>query len=259
MIAISIITPLYNSAEFLSDTIRSVQNQTFNNWEMILVDDCSADQSSGIAQSFADRDSRIRLIRLNKNLGAAVARNVAMEAAQGRYIAFLDSDDLWLPSKLETQLSFMQKKGIDFSFSAYEKIDEQGKPLGFMGVPAKINYNQLLKCCVIGCLTAMYDTEKLGKVYMPLVRKRQDFGLWLRLLKKTEFAYGIQEGLGQYRVRNDSISSNKVSAAIFNWRVYREVEKLSLLKSSYYFSHYLVRGVLRQKYPFLAKKLNFLD
>lgn len=256
---VSVITPLYNCSKYLEQTIQSVLSQTFQNWEMIMVDDCSTDNSVEVIQSFVEQDSRIRLIQLSENSGAAVARNTAIEAAQGRYIAFLDSDDLWLPHKLETQLQFMQDKDIAFSYSAYEKADEQGQSLGLIGVPEKVNYDQLLKCCVIGCLTAIYDTHKLGKVYMPLIRKRQDFGLWLRLLRKVDYAYGIQQPLAQYRVRSGSISSKKSNAAAYTWRLYREVEQLNLLKASYYFSHYAVRGVLRTKFPRLARLLGVLQ
>lgn len=259
MILVSVITPSYNSAQFISKAIRSVLNQTFTDWEMILVDDCSTDHSVAVIQSFIEQDSRIKLISLSHNSGAAVARNRAIAAAQGRYIAFLDSDDSWLPNKLETQLKFMQDKSIAFSYSSYEKVDEQGNSLGLMGVPAKVTYQQLLKCCVIGCLTAIYDTHQLGKVYMPLIRKRQDFGLWLRLLKKVDCAYGLQQPLAQYLVRTGSISSNKSTAAAYTWRLYRDVEQLNLGKSCYYFAHYAVRGVLRTRFPQLARKLSLLD
>ena len=153
----------------------------------------------------------------------------------------------------------MQKHDIAFSYTAYEKINEYGETLELMGVPDKVSYEHLLKCCVIGCLTAMYDTEKLGKVYMPLIRKRQDLGLWLRLLKKTDYAYGIHQPLAKYRVRSNSISSNKTDAAAYTWRLYRDVEKLNFCKSIYYFSHYALRGVLRQKLPGFARKLGVLD
>lgn len=256
---ISIVTPSYNSARYISATIQSVLQQSYSDWEMIVVDDCSADDSVQVVQSFSEQDPRIKLIRLSENSGAAVARNVAIKAARGRYISFLDSDDLWLPDKLETQLSFMNYNGVAFSYSGYNKIDENGQSLGSIGVPEKVNYDQLLKCCVIGCLTAMYDVHKLGKVYMPLIRKRQDLGLWLRLLKKIDYAYGIQQPLAEYRVRPGSISSKKSDAAAYTWRLYREVENLSLCKSSYYFSHYAVRGVLRTRFPFLARKLGVLD
>lgn len=258
MSTISIVTPLYNSAVFIADTIQSVQAQTFSDWEMILVDDCSTDSSVAVARTFTNRDSRIKLIQLPENLGAAVARNKAIENAQGRYIAFLDSDDLWLPDKLETQLKFMKEKDIAFSYSGYNKIGDQGQSLGLMGVPKRVNYDQLLKCCVIGCLTAMYDAHKLGKVYMPLIRKRQDFGLWLRLLKRVDYAYGIQRPLAQYRVRPGSISAKKSNAAAYTWRLYREVEKLNLFKASYYFIHYALLGILRTKLPNLARKFDIL-
>src|SRR5690606_21911418 len=186
-------------------------------------------------------------------------RNAGIKAAQGRYIAFLDSDDVWLPTKLEKQLEFMRRGDIAFSYCAYEKIDEEGEVFGRVGVPRKVSYRGLLKVCVIGCLTAMYDTQKLGKVYMPLIRRRQDLGLWLRILKKIDYAYGLQEILAQYRVRNDSISANKMVAARYTWKLYREHERLPLLKAVYYFSFYAVNGLLRTRYPGLARLLGVLD
>ncbi|MBE0472221.1 MAG: glycosyltransferase family 2 protein [Methyloprofundus sp.] len=259
MSIVSIITPSYNSAPFISDTVGSVLRQSLYDWEMIIVDDCSTDGSVELIDSFVAQDSRIKLIQLSENSGAAVARNTAIEAAQGRYIAFLDSDDIWLPNKLETQLQFMQERDIAFSYSAYEKIDEQGQPLGLMGVPDKVNYDQLLKCCVIGCLTAIYDTHKLGKVYMPTNTKREDFGTWLQILKKVDYAYGINVVQAHYRVYATQSSAKKSKMALENWRLYRDVEQLNLLKASYYFSNYAVRGVLRTKFPSLARKLHILD
>lgn len=254
---VSIITPLHNGAEFIEETIVSVLNQTFQSWEMIIVDDCSTDESVNIVQSFVNRDSRIRLVQLDKNSGAAVARNLAIELSVGQYIAFLDSDDIWLPNKLEVQISFMQQNNYPFSFSAYEKIDESGKVFASVSIPKAVTYRDLLKVCSIGCLTAIYSTEKLGKVYMPLIRKRQDLGLWLRLLKKTKYAYGIDMKLARYRVRKDSISANKLNAASYTWRLYRDVEKLPLIKAVYYFAFYAVNGVIRTKMPRLAKVLGY--
>lgn len=255
---VSIITPSYNCANYIIETINSVCSQKFAEWEMIIVDDCSSDNSVAVIKSHTEKDSRIKLIQLTENSGAAVARNTAIEAAQGRYIAFLDSDDLWLPDKLEKQLAFMQVNDYPFSYSAYNKIDENGNVFGHIGVPDKVSYSDLLKTCSIGCLTAMYDTKYFGKVNMPLIRKRQDFGLWLKLLKTTGYAYGLNETLAQYRVRADSISSNKANAARFTWRLYRDVEGLGLIKASYYFSHYAVRGLLRTKAPSLARLLGVL-
>jgi glycosyltransferase involved in cell wall biosynthesis len=256
---VSVITPLHNSAAYISETIESVLAQTYQAWELIVVDDVSTDQSVQIVEAFVERDARIKLIKLEENSGAAVARNTAIKAASGRYIAFLDSDDLWLPDKLDKQLAFMQMHGHPFTFSAYSRIDEQGQPLGLVGVPDKVSYRQMLKTSVIGCLTAMYDTVYFGKVYMPLIRKRQDYGLWLKLLKQVEHAHGLQQPLGLYRVRRDSISSNKLNTSTYNWRLYRDVENLSFLSSCYYFSHYAVRGLLRSKFPRLAKKIGVMD
>ncbi len=225
---------------------------------MIVVDDCSTDYSIKVIQSFIEQDSRISLIQLTENSGAAVARNRGIEVAQGRYIAFLDSDDLWLPNKLEKQLAFMKANNYPFSCSSYDKIDENGRVFEHIGVPDKVCYADLLKVCTIGCLTAVYDTEYFGKVSMPLIRKRQDWALWLRLLKKTDYVYGLSETLAQYRVRPDSISGDKVNASKYTWRVYREVEDLNLIKASYYFSHIIIRGFLRTKAPSLARILGLL-
>ena len=258
MSLVSIIIPLYNCSDFLKQTIQSILFQTYQNWEVIMVDDCSSDNSVLIAQEFVEKDHRIKLIQLAENSGAAVARNTAIEAAKGRYIAFLDSDDAWLPNKLEKQIAFMQENNYPFTYAAYDKVNESDEVFGHVGVPDKVTYSDLLKSCSIGCLTAMYDTEFFGKVYMPLIRKRQDLGLWLKLLKKTKYAYGLNETLGFYKVRKDSISANKKSAALFTWRLYRDIEKLSLPKAGYYFSHYAVRGLLRTKYPGVARFLGIL-
>lgn len=255
---ISIITPSYNSERFISATINSVISQTATNWEMIIVDDCSSDNSIKIIQSFVEQDSRITLIRLAENSGAAVARNTAIEVASGRYIAFLDSDDTWLPYKLEKQIAFMQENDYSFTFAAYDKVNDKGEVFGHVGVPEKVTYHDLLKSCSIGCLTAVYDTKFFGKVYMPLIRKRQDLGLWLRLLSRTKHARGLNETLGLYKVRADSISANKKNAALFTWRLYRDVENLNLIRSFYYFSHYAVRGLLRTKYPSIARFFGIL-
>lgn len=255
---VSIVTPSYNSADFISDTISSVILQTISDWEMIIADDFSSDNSAELIRSFTKKDSRIKLIQLTENAGAAVARNAAIKEAKGRYIAFLDSDDIWFPSKLEKQLAFMQKYNYVFTYAAYDKINESGRVFGKVGVPDKVSYHDLLKMCSVGCLTAMYDTEYFGKVYMPLIRKRQDLGLWLRLLKKVDYAYGINETFAQYRVRTDSISANKTSAARYTWRLYRDVEVLNIFKASYYFSHYAINGLLRTKFPKLARVLGVL-
>lgn len=255
---VSVITPIYNCQSYLQATVLSVINQTFYDWELILVDDKSGDESLMIAQQLAKEDNRIRVISLDENSGAAVARNKGIDLAEGRYIAFLDSDDMWLPEKLEKQISFMERENVAFSYSAYKKVDEHGNDLGTIGVPAQVSYTDLLKVCSIGCLTAVYDTESLGKVYMPMIRKRQDLGLWLKILKRIPFAYGINETLALYRVRNNSISANKLNAASYTWKLYREIEKLNIFYASYVFVCYAINGLFRSRFPKLARKLNML-
>lgn len=252
---VSIITPLYNSSEFLEQTIQSVVSQTYQSWEMIMVDDCSTDNSLEIAQRYAAKDKRIKVLQLKQNSGAAVARNAAIEAATGRFIAFLDSDDLWVPEKLIKQVNFMVSNDIDFSYCSYEKIDRYGNMIAVVNSPNKVNYKQLLKTCVIGCLTAVYDTKRLGKIYMPTTNRREDFATWLYILKNIDYAYGIDLPLARYRVYDGQSSGRKFAMAKENWRLYREMEKLNFFIASYYFMHYAVNGVLRTKLPKLANLL----
>lgn len=255
---VSIITPSYNSANYISETIRSVLAQTFCDWEMIIVDDCSSDDSVEIIELFVSHDPRIKLIRLFENVGAAKARNLAIEAATGRYIAFLDSDDIWLPHKLESQLAFMCECNRPFTYAAYDKIDQHGRVFGHVNAPGRVSYDDLLRTCIVGCLTSVYDVRFFGKVYMPTNTKREDFATWLRLLKSTDYAYGLNQTLAQYRVYNGQSSAKKVLMAAETWRLYREVEGFNLLKAGYFFSHYAVRGALRTKAPALAAKLGIL-
>lgn len=245
---ISIITPSFNSEKFIAKTIESVLDQTYKDWEMIIVDDNSTDNSIDLINSYMQKDERIKCSALEKNSGPAVARNHAVKEAKGRYIAFLDSDDLWTPDKLSKQISFMQEHDIALSYTGYYQIEEKsGEVIEQIHVPKKVDYSELLKQNIIGCLTAIYDTEKIGKVYMPNIRKRQDFGLWLKILKRVPYAYGIDEPLAYYRVRTTSVSSNKIHASKYNWKLYREVEKLPIHKAIYYFGWYTYRSILKYK------------
>lgn len=252
---VSIITPSYNSEKFISETIESVLSQTYQNWEILIVDDVSPDNANEIIEEYIKKDSRIKL---DKNSGAAVARNMAIEEAKGRFIAFLDADDIWEKDKLEKQIKFMIKNDYAFTYTAYEKVDENGNFLENMGIPEKLNYQTLLKANIIGCLTVMYDIEKLGKIYMPTNTKREDFATWLNILKKINFAYGITDSLAQYRVYASQSSGKKINMAKENWKLYREVERLSLIQASYYFTNYAVRGILRAKFPEIARLLGIL-
>lgn len=241
---VSIITPSYNSSIFIKETINSVLAQSYQNWEMIIVDDVSSDNSIQVIEKFIVNDNRIKLIQLEKNSGAAVVRNKAIEIAEGKYIAFLDSDDLWLPEKLEKQIEFMEKNNSALSYSNYNLIDEEGNDLNIIKNPiSKITYKEQLKENQIGCLTAIYDQEKLGKIYMPLIRKRQDYGLWLNILKKIDHADKIDEVLAIYRVRKNSISSNKFEMLKYNFDLFNKHQKLSKLKSFYYLCWNIYRKI----------------
>ncbi|MFW6271393.1 MAG: glycosyltransferase family 2 protein [Bacillota bacterium] len=244
---ISIITPIYNSKEFISETIESVLSQSYNNWEIIIVDDCSTDNGVNIVKKYQKNNDRIKLIELEKNSGAAIARNTAIKNANGRYIAFLDSDDLWHPDKLKKQIQFMQKNDYAFTYTNYQKMTESGELTNeIVKSPSKLDYEKALHTNYIGCLTAIYDTKKLGKLYMPEIRKRQDYGLWLKILKQVD-GYGLDENLAYYRVRNNSVSSNKLNLIKYNWKLYRKIENLSIFESSYYIFYTIILKLLNKK------------
>ncbi|MFD1064450.1 glycosyltransferase family 2 protein [Oceanobacillus locisalsi] len=251
---ISVITPTYNSERFIAETIESVQAQNFSEWEMNIVDDCSTDRTAEIVKSYAEKDNRIHLTVLTENQGSAISRNTAMDQAKGRYFAFLDSDDLWLPEKLEKQLAFMQDNGAAFSFTQYVRMNEDGTDTGAISTaPATVMYEDLMKRCVIGCLTVMLDRERIGERRMVNIRTRQDYAFWLEITKAGYFAYGLPEVLARYRLVGNSISSNKWQAAKRNWYVFREVEQQPLPQTLYYFSHYIARS-LRDLLKWNAKK-----
>ncbi|EOE5321825.1 glycosyltransferase family 2 protein [Providencia rettgeri] len=256
---VSVIMPIYNSERFLDSSINSVINQTYKNWELILIDDCSSDDSILKAKLHCANDSRIKLILLNKNSGAATARNKGIELSRGKYIAFLDSDDIWFPNKLEDQITFMQNSNTFFCYTAYKKIDEHCNDIITFGVPPTISYRDLLKNCVIGCLTVVFDAEKLGKIYMPLDTKREDYALWLKIMREKNIsATGLNTVLASYRVYNGQSSSKKLKMAKENWILLRKQEKLIFYSASYYFLHYTIRGILRDKFPRAARILGVL-
>jgi glycosyltransferase involved in cell wall biosynthesis len=238
---VSVITPTYNAELFIEETIHSVQAQTYTNWELIIVDDASSDTTVAILEKYAAADKRIKYYRLETNSGAAIARNTAIENASGSYIAFLDADDLWMPEKLAKQITFMQAENIQVCFSSYELMDETGKSLGKMvkALP-KVDFSKMLKSNYVGNLTGIYNAETLGKVYMPNIRKRQDWALWLTLIKKVGHAYSISEPLAKYRVREDSISSNKLNLLKYNYTIYRKALKFGAFKSSLYLLRFLI-------------------
>ena len=231
---VSIITPVYNCEKYLPLTIESVQAQTYENWELILADDCTPDNSADIIAEYAKKDSRIKYIKLKENSGAAIARNEALEASKGRYIAYLDADDIWLPNKLERQLDFMEKNDVEFSCCDYEKIEADGTPLNkTVHMPKTITYNQLLSNTIIQTVGVIADLEKVDKklLVMPNVRRGQDSATWLQMLRNGVKFTGQNEVLAQYRRVPQSLSANKLSAMKRTWYLYRGVEHLSLPKS----------------------------
>ena len=239
---VSIITPCYNSEKFLDECISSVLNQTYQNWEMLIVDDNSSDNSSILIKSYSKKDERIKPLYLNDNIGAAMARNKAISKAKGKYLAFLDSDDVWLPKKLEVQTNFMKKNNCSFVFSSYSVISDDDKPKYTISVPETITYKKYLKNTIIGCLTVMLDKEKFKKIEMPNLRSSHDMALWLNLLKQEKYAYGIAQDLAIYREHKSSNTSNKVRAIYDVWNVYRKHEKLNLFYSIYNFVFYAINA-----------------
>ena len=244
---VSIVTPVYNAEKFIKETIDSVISQTYKNWEMILVDDCSSDSSAEIIDEYVKSDSRIKYMKNAENSGAAVSRNTGIEAANGQYIAFVDSDDVWESEKLEKQLEFMKENRYGFTFTSYRYVMEDGSVTDKTArAIEKINYNGLLKNTVIGCSTVVIDKKITGDFRMPLLRRGQDTATWLQILKKIDYAYGLDIPLVKYRKVSNSISSNKFKALKRTWNIYRNVEHLGLIKSCYVFCCYAFNAVMRR-------------
>lgn len=234
-VLVSIITPTFNSSKYITECIDSVSKQTIQNWELLITDDCSTDNTWDIISKYSNQDSRIKVFRLDQNSGAAVARNKSIENAKGRFIAFLDSDDMWFPNKLEKQIEFMKEKKCALSYSSYMTCNNESETTGIIVCRNYETFSSSKKNNNIGCLTAVYDTEKVGKVYMPLLRKRQDWGLMLRILEMCDVAYGIKEPLAIYRHSSNSISSNKSSLIKYNLLLYQEVLGWSFIHAYIYF------------------------
>ncbi len=244
---VSIITPTYNAVKFINSTVESVLNQDFRNWELIIIDDYSTDGTQAIIEVLALNENRIRVIYLNENKGPAFARNQGLLAAKGKYIAFLDSDDLWLPQKLSVQMAFMEKYNFPISFSSYEVFSDKSNTVYTIKSVEKLNYHDYLKNTIIGCSTVIINREIVGEFnFREDMRTRQDTKLWLTLLKKGFDAYGVNEVLVKYRTHEQSISNNKMQAALKVWNLYYEIEKLGFVKSIYYYSYYAVNAVLKR-------------
>ena len=242
---VSIIMPAYNCEDFIGISIDSIINQTYSNWEVIIVDDFSTDNTVQIVQDKMTNEPRIRFYRFSRNSGAATARNTAIDVAKGKYIAFLDSDDVWVPTKLEKQIDFMEKNDHSFTCTSYNKIDEHGNELNRTIVTQKKrDYNGVLKTCP-GNSTVIYNAKKLGKFKIPDIKKRNDYLMWLQVIKKAKYLYGIDETLGSHRIRSNSISSNKISLVWYHWKIFRDIEHLSFAKSSYLIIYWVIATVFK--------------
>ncbi|HDN3181726.1 glycosyltransferase family 2 protein [Escherichia coli] len=249
---VSIIMPAYNSQYTIKDTIQSVLKQTYPNWELLITDDLSSDSTPKIIKKFAAQDPRIKLYSNPVNSGAAVSRNNSLKNANGEFIAFLDSDDLWEASKLEKQILWMLKNpNITFSFTAYQLIDEHGnklkKIIDFQGDNVSFGYHDMLfKKATLGCSTVILKKDAFDDIKMPLIRTGQDYALWLKLLKSCERCYLYNEVLTQYRVMPNSISRNKIKKAKRQWEIYRKIEGLPLVYSVICFISYGWRAIFRR-------------
>lgn len=244
---VSIVTPAFKAAKYIGHTIASVQAQSYGNWEMLIVDDCSPDDTAAVVTTFSAADPRVRLIRQKHNGGPAAARNAAIREAKGRWLAFLDSDDLWLPAKLNHQVDFQRRHGVKLTFTEFRRISADGSRIGHLvRVPDRLDYQTLLGNTAIATSTVIVDRALAGDIEMKKIYY-DDFGCWLDVLRAGGFARGIHEDLMRYRVVGGSVSRNKRRSAMEVWKIYREVERLGRLASAYHFSKYALRGALKYR------------
>lgn len=245
---VSIVVPVYNAASYLKQTVEMVKKQTFSDWELWLVNDCSTDGSAAVMEQLAEEDERIHLLHQSVNGGAAMARNAGIDKSRGRYLAFLDADDVWHPEKLEKELAFLKEKQAAFVCTSYEFGDEDGNGTGkIVHVPPMLTYRKALSRTVIFTTTVMMDLEKLPRelVHMPDV-KSEDTAAWWQILRAGYPVYGLDETLAVYRRPKKSLSSNKFAAMQRIWNLYRRQEKLGIIASSWYFCFWALRATLRR-------------
>lgn len=234
---------MYNTKLYIGKTIESITKQSYKNWELIIVDDNSSDNSLNIVKQYAKLDERIKIFKLPTNSGAAAARNRAIREADGDFFAFIDSDDIWKSDKLEKQLSFMESNNYSFTCTYYGKINAAGRNLNLViKSPNKMNYNQLLLNGP-GNSTVMYNAKKLGKTFIPCIKKRNDYLMWLRVIKKAENIYCLEEELSFHRLREGSISANKLKLIKYHWMIYRKYESISFFKSIVVLTVIILRGM----------------
>ncbi|MCM1056216.1 MAG: glycosyltransferase [Firmicutes bacterium] len=247
---ISIIVPVYNVERFIEETMDCVTAQSYPRWELLLVEDGSSDGTVSVIEEYIRKkaENRIRLIRQPGNMGAARARNRGLQEAAGRYIAYLDADDLWVPEKLERELAFMREKAAAFAFTGYEFVHEDGSGTGkVVRVPETLNYRQALKNTTIFTTTVMFDTEKIDKSLLKMpIMKSEDTALWWKVLRNGYTAYGLDENLAKYRRSGKTLSSNKLEAMRRIWNLYRKAEGMGILSSAWHFCFWAVRAVRRR-------------
>lgn len=243
---VSIIMPMHNSAKFVGEAITSVINQTYDNWELLVIDDASEDYSCDIVREYIKRDNRIHLLFNDNHTGRPSSpRNMGVNNAKGRYIAFLDSDDMWFPEKLEQQIPLFDDDNVAIVYSNYEKMDEDGhRSSRIVKAPVTATYNMLLSGNVIGNLTGVYDQNKVGKIGF-LDIHHEDYVLWLSILKKGFIARNTNTTTAAYRIVSNSISANKLQVLPWQWSIYRDIEHLSLLRSAYHFVNYAIKAFLK--------------
>ncbi len=254
---VSIIMPSYNTGRFIAESIHSVMAQTYTNWELIIVDDCSTDNTKEILSLYCHCEERsdeaihngckIRVLQNATNSGAAVSRNRALREARGKYIAFLDSDDLWAPDKLEKQIRFMEENGYDFTYTKYNEIDENGSALGVVvGGPAHIGKTGMFNYCWPGCLTVMYNREAVGDIQIADIKKNNDYAMWLKIIRKAK-CHLLPEVLASYRKRTGSISNHSYTALIkWHYKLYREAEGMNPISSLWITVRNLFFGVMKK-------------
>lgn len=251
---VSIITPTYNCGRFIAETIRSVQAQTYTNWEMIIIDDCSTDNTRKVVEQFAN-DSRIKYHCLERNSGASVARNTGLKLAKGRWIAFLDSDDLWLPEKLERQIQFMTEQGYAFTYHEYSEIDEESLPLNIIVSGKKrVSRFDMFACCWPGCLSVMYDKQRIGDIQIVPVAKNNDTAMWLKVVRKAP-CYLLKENLARYRRRANSITPKPVWKRIWaHYPLFRVAENMNPVAATFWTLMNVVGNTYKKL--FFVKKSN---
>lgn len=243
---VSIIMPMHNSAKYIGEAITSVINQTYDNWELLVIDDVSNDNSCDIVREYIKRDNRIHLLFNDNHTGRPSSpRNMGVNYAKGRYIAFLDSDDMWFPEKLEQQIPLFDDDNVAIVYSNYEKMDEDGQRANrIVKAPATATYNMLLSGNVIGNLTGVYDQKKVGKMEFFDIH-HEDYVLWLSILKKGFIAKNTNTTTAAYRIVSNSISANKLQVLPWQWNIYRDIEQLSFLRSAYHFVNYAIKAFLK--------------